>query len=246
LGIGSWVLAAHSTAVQYLHVANLDYGLVQAAAVTIILVGCVVFIIGVLGCCGAVNENPHCLTAFSAILIVLLVLQVIAIILAGSLHSQIIHTLASEMNQSMINEYDQQGHWLETEAWNFLQMEMKCCGVGNDGPLEWKGTYWYKNNATDDAVVPQSCCADLKEPKYNFTAVNATACYLAASGTGWDEKERSKYVNVQGCETSLNKWFMDSIAVLIGGIVAVIIVQVIIVVMSCVLKSNIQNSYEHV
>jgi len=250
LSVGIWILASHSTAVQYLHIANLDYGLVQGAAITVIIVGTIVFVIGVLGCCGAVKENQHCLTAFSGILIVLLILQFVAVILAGVFHSKIIHTLATEMNHTMVTGYDQHGtvHRLETEAWDFLQIEMKCCGVGDNGPSDWQYTQWYQYNATEGAVVPLSCCVQ-SAGKYNFShpsAENATACYLAASNHNMPVKERSLYVNVKGCETSLNDWFMDSLGIFIGVTVAIIITQIIIVFLACILKSSIKNSYEHI
>jgi len=246
LVIGIWILDSHSKAMQYLHIANLNYGLVQAAAITLIIVGTVVFIIGLLGCCGVMKENQSLLSAFSGFLIFLLILQVIAVILAGSLHSQIIRNLSKEMNQSMVHEYDQYGHKLETEAWNFVQIEFKCCGISDDGIADWSYTSWYTNNNTANAAVPASCCAKLVN-KHNFTnpiPVDPDTCYGAAANKTWPKRNEEVYV--KGCEVKLNDWFTDSLTVLIGVTVAIIIIQVIIVIMACVLKKSIKNSYEHI
>jgi len=246
LGLGIWILSDQRTASRYLHIANLGYGIVQGAAITLVLVGIAVFIIGVLGCCGAFKENARCLSAFSVILIILLVLQVLAVILAGSFHSQIIHSLSDRMNQTMVNDFEQYDHEPMTEAWNFVQMELKCCGI-QAGIPDWQHTKWFQYNRTyAEAIVPQSCCAQLVE-KHNWTnptAVNATACYQAAKDT--TPVESPKYVHVQGCEDKMNDWFMTSLGGLIGGTVVVIITQIIIVIMSCLLKTSITNSYEHV
>jgi len=248
LGIGIWILTAHSSAAQYLHVANLDYGLVEAAAITIIVVGSLVFVVGALGCCGACKENNTCLTAFSGILIVLLILQLIAVILAGSMHSQIIHGLGAAMNTTMVNNFAQPKNTLETEGWNYMQVQLVCCGVGNEGPSEWEYTNWWRYNRTDpNEIVPVSCCANLAKPINfnNLTSTNATACYLAASADP-KQKDRSKYVNVNGCEKSLDNLFLSSLGVLIGGTVAVILAQIIVVVMACCLRRSIKENYEHV
>jgi len=133
-----------------------------------------------------------------------------------------------------------------TESWNFIQYEMKCCGVGNSSVNDWRNTNWW--NETSRAgyeVVPQSCCSDLKQP-VNFTnpeAMNATACYLAASEPALPDRSA---VNLKGCEISVQDLIMHRIGLLIGVTVGVIIVQIVVVVMACMLKKNIKNAYEYV
>lgn len=247
LGIGIWILAAHSNASYYLHIANLDFGLVEASAITLCVVGALVFVVAGLGCCGACKENTGCLTAFSVILVILLVFQLIAVILAGALHSQIVRELAKAMNQTMVNNYGQSEKYDDviTESWNFMQMEMQCCGV-LDGPRDWQYTKWYQYNKTEKGpAVPQSCCVKLID-RHNYThpvAIEPEECYHAAFNTTWSPEERNKHAYYFGCEDKLDKWFMSSLAVLITGVVIIILVQITVLVMACCLKSSIQNSY---
>jgi hypothetical protein len=60
--LGTWVLSdPHAT--QYLQIAYFDYSLVKTAAITICVVGGLVFVVGGLGCFGACSESTLCLTA---------------------------------------------------------------------------------------------------------------------------------------------------------------------------------------
>jgi hypothetical protein len=149
----------------------------------------------------------------------------------------------------MKDHYAQWHYEFETESWNYMQMNMKCCGVNGEttGPLNWENTTWWKHNKTGSVnEVPQSCCVDLIDNK-NYTNPEAKypkMCYDAAFDAAMPN--RSAYVRLAGCENSLNDWFISRIGVLIIGTVVVIIIQVVVVVMACVLKTNIKTSYEHV
>lgn len=48
------------------------------AAVFIIIVGVVVFVIGFLGCCGAVKENYCMVTTFAVLLAIIFILEIVA------------------------------------------------------------------------------------------------------------------------------------------------------------------------
>jgi hypothetical protein len=242
LGVGIWVLT-DPNATHYLQIATVDFGLVKSAAICLIAVGGLVFIVGGLGCCGACKESTACLTGFTALLIFLLIIQVVAVILAGVLHGQILRGLENEMRKTMTQDYGRDG--AVTESWNFIQYERQCCGVGNMSVNDWRNTYWWNETREEYAVVPQSCCSDLKQP-VNFTnpkAMNATACYLAASEPALPDRSA---VNLKGCEISVQDLIMHRIGLLIGVTVGVIIVQVVVVVMACILKKNIKNAYEYV
>jgi hypothetical protein len=140
----------------------------------------------------------------------------------------------------MVNNYGQ--NKIITDGWNFMQENLVCCGVGQGGPSEWRNTTWWNTtrNATVEQTVPESCCFNLHKPTYN-----ATACYRAAENNN-TMPNRRQYVNVLGCEESLDNWFLSSLGVLIGGTVAVIITQIVVVVMACCLRRSIKNAYEHV
>jgi hypothetical protein len=211
-------------------------------------VGGLIFFVGGLGCCGACKENTGCLTAFSVILVILLIIQLIAVILAGALHSQIKKSLAVAMNETMVHNYGQSGEFDSaiTESWNFMQMEMKCCGILVDGPKDWKYTQWYQYNKTEKGdAVPQSCCVDLVD-KHNYShpaARDPAKCYQAAFNKTSPDI-RNKYAYSVGCQQKLDDWLVSSLAVVITGVVIIILVQITVLVMACCLKSSIQSSYQ--
>ena len=66
LGVGIWALADDDV-FQLVHVASVDTSdsLVNAAAVTFIVLGAIVFITGFFGCCGAIRESPCMLMTVS-------------------------------------------------------------------------------------------------------------------------------------------------------------------------------------
>jgi hypothetical protein len=246
LGVGIWVLS-DPNATHYLQIASVDYGLIKSAAICLIAVGGLVFIVGGLGCCGACRENSACLTTFSALLIFLLFIQVIAVIMAAVFHGQILRELSSEMQLTMNEYYSKTNYDSETTSWNFIQIEMKCCGVSNNSVDDWRNTYWWNNTRVNE-TVPQSCCAQLVN-RNNFThpvAKDPELCYKAASEP--NRPDRETLVNTKGCEGSLSEWFLHRIGALIGVTIGVIVVQIVVVVMACVLKSSIKtgSAYEYV
>jgi len=248
LVLGTWVLA-DPDATLYLQIANFDYGLVKTAAITACVIGGLIFVVGGLGCFGACAESTFCLTAFAALIVLLLIPQVIAVILTAVLHSQILNELGTEMSDTMRTDY---GRWdleLETIAWNYLQIEMNCCGVY--GPEDWMDTYWWNFNMTFvtafPQAVPQSCCVELVKP-INFTYPTAQypkLCYQAAFSPDMGLKLRQQFVHIEGCKESLSDWLTGKSAILIGLTAGAILVQVIIVIMACVLKDRIKDQFNY-
>jgi len=245
LGIGIWMLVDHGSTNYYLNVAaGLDYGLAKAAAINIIVVGSLVFIVGGLGCCGACKESVGCLTAFSWIMIILLVLQIIAISLAAAFHTQIVNQLEKEMTKTLASKYGQSGNESTTTSWNYMQMEMHCCGVR--GPENWINSSW-STDPKNVGHVPASCCIELNDPS-NYSSPSAkdqTACDHDAFNMTMQDK---RYAYTDGCEMELTQWFKGQIGVIVTGTAIVIITQVVIVIMACILKSKIKTlkTYEHV
>ncbi|XP_063225389.1 CD63 antigen [Bacillus rossius redtenbacheri] len=116
-----------------------------ATPVVIIIVGCLIFLVAFLGCCGAVRESYNMLLAFAVLLLVIFVAQMAAGIAAGVAKDDLSRALKDSMRDSM----DDAAHAREAdvEAWDRLQKELKCCGV--DGPGDWTNM---------SQPVPASCC----------------------------------------------------------------------------------------
>ena len=62
LGTGIWIVTDQNAS-KVLHIATLDANglLFEAAAITLITVGSIIFLTGLFGCCGAIRESPSVL-----------------------------------------------------------------------------------------------------------------------------------------------------------------------------------------
>merc|ERR1712002_1178238 len=110
---------------EYLSYANSQFANV---AVLIIVIGIIVFVIGFLGCCGAVKENYCMVTTFAVLLALIFILEIVAGALGISYKGKV-KDKASEALQLGLDKYGiDQGH---TDLINFAQEKLKCCGIAD-------------------------------------------------------------------------------------------------------------------
>ncbi|XP_068616736.1 tetraspanin 36 [Brachionichthys hirsutus] len=155
------------------------YSLVPAAI--IIGISVVMFIIGLVGCCATIRESKVGLCFFFLIIMGIFVAEVTALVFSFIYRGKMSDDLERSMNATFI-KYD--GQNTESKAVDYLQTELRCCGVGNFS--SWYSTNWF---ASHNNMVPLSCCK-------NGTASQCTGS-LAQPGL----------LNLQGCEPKLNDLF---------------------------------------
>ena len=110
------------------------------APTILIVVGCVIFVLAFLGCCGAVREN-HCMVmAFGVLLFIVFVVEIAGGITAYVNRNELEGVLKQNMNSSI-----QQDKADAKKIWDGMQIKWKCCGV--DGPNDYP-----------DGKLPDSCC----------------------------------------------------------------------------------------
>lgn len=231
--IGIFVLA-NSNAIHYIGIAsdNSTFHLVRGAAVTVLIVGAASLVVGVIGCWGALCEKTSCLNCYACITVVLILGEIVAIILAGVYHDKIDDTIKQEMKKMLEKEYGKNMNDSLSKAWNFLQKEECCCGVY--GPVDWKTSYYYVNMTQH---VPYSCCLR----KDDGTVKDKLLCNEQA----FDGKPSSDYVYKKGCASYI-EWVKGHMAVLIAFAVILLLVEVILVILTCCLRSTISRGYEYV
>ncbi|CAG8548186.1 7187_t:CDS:2 [Ambispora leptoticha] len=91
----------------------------SAIPLATIIIGLLVFIISIIGCCGAVWENRPVLTSYFVILLVLVILQVIAAVLALSDS----HNVESVLDKAWQAAYDSHPKLIRD-----IEDEYSCCG----------------------------------------------------------------------------------------------------------------------
>lgn len=122
-------------------------GTVNVAAIALIVIGGIVFIIGFFGCCGAYKEH-YCMTLTFSILLAIVFIIEIAVGVAAYVARGKVKTVLEEQMQNTMKNYNDKDN--VKKAWDGMQTEFQCCGVSDDkGASEW-----------DEAIglVPSSCC----------------------------------------------------------------------------------------
>lgn len=100
------------------------------APMLIIVVGVIVFIIGFLGCCGAVKENYCMVTTFAVLLALIFILEIVAGALGISYKSKVNVEVEKRLKLA-VNEYSTSKGAKDLLDW--AQENMKCCGYGGPG-----------------------------------------------------------------------------------------------------------------
>lgn len=125
------------------------------AAVFIIIVGVVVFVIGFLGCCGAVKENYCMVTTFAVLLAIIFILEIVAGAL-GFTYKKKVDSVATKALEKAVKQYGKvEG---EKKLLDWAQKTFTCCGT--KGPSDFKagnGTCPGKGNGVPSCHVGGAC-----------------------------------------------------------------------------------------
>lgn len=156
LGIGLW-MKLDPTMVHYFHVVNIHQvePLIDHAALIFIIVGALAFVVGVIGCVGAIRDSQSLLFLYAALLLVIMAAELTGGILALIYRMQVMHSLHLSMYAQVMKMYSRDPD--TTDAWDFLQPELSCCGSQNY--TDWMGSYWWNNTKNGTDVFPDSCCS---------------------------------------------------------------------------------------
>ncbi|XP_062854988.1 tetraspanin 36 [Trichomycterus rosablanca] len=150
-------------------------------AVIIIAVAVVLFFIGIVGCCATLRESKIGLGIFFMVILLIFAAEVAAFVCGFIYRGRI----KGDLEKSMFEVFKKyKADSPETNAVNYLQSQLKCCGVHNY--TDWKNTTWFSSHNNS---VPSSCCKE------------NTTC------TG--EINHPELLNTQGCEAKLERLLQD-------------------------------------
>jgi len=122
-------------------------GSFSAAAILLIVVGSIIFIIGFFGCCGAYKENYCMVMTFAVLLGLIFILEIAAGITAYVLRDKA-ESFVEEKLTIALGNYQNDG---VGKTWDRAQKEFECCGVYNY-------TDWSGKGGIAVGQVPESCC----------------------------------------------------------------------------------------
>ncbi|XP_052122293.1 tetraspanin-18 [Frankliniella occidentalis] len=228
LGVGAWYAADSASIVKLVHTIENTQGQklpdLTASAYILIAAGAFVFIISFLGYCGAVRESRCLLSTYGVLLVLILIMEVAAGVIAAAYKDQATTETKGLLKATIVKNYTINDNDTVTFVWNHLMAQLRCCGVDGYRDFaeaeQWKG-YTQK-------VVPEACCM-LQDPVSDIKPVSSSCVY--------NPSEANSYM-MKGCYQALGDWLNQHINVVIGVGVGLGLVQLFAIFLAfCLVKS---------
>nr|XP_045008543.1 CD63 antigen [Jaculus jaculus] len=182
--------------------------------VVIIAVGAFLFLVALVGCCGACREN-YCLMVTFAIFLSLIMLVEVAAAIAGYVFRD---KVTSEFNKNFQQQMQNYSKDNKTAAiLDKWQKDFMCCGAANY-------TDWEHITGMAKDRVPDSCC------------INITV------GCGTDFKE--SMIHTQGCVEQIGIWLRKNVLLVAAVALGIAFVEILGIVFACCLVKSIRSGYE--
>uniref|UniRef100_A0A1A9WI23 Tetraspanin n=1 Tax=Glossina brevipalpis TaxID=37001 RepID=A0A1A9WI23_9MUSC len=140
----------------------------NSVPVVILVLGCIIFLIAFLGCCGAIRENACCTMTYSVIMLTLFICQLALVIFIWQQRVEILDKV-----NDMITQIWDQRH-TDQKVMDALQLSFKCCG---------KNTFADYTLAGES--IPPSCCEVSATSCSPLQAMKRPGC-LSAFTTFWE------------------------------------------------------------
>ncbi|XP_042574724.1 tetraspanin-10-like [Cyprinus carpio] len=180
--------------------------------------GLILALLSLMGCVGALRENMCLLRTFSAFVLVLLVVQVLAVVVLYSLQGQIENYLRSGMLAAMVRYQDDLDLRFIIDE---IQTGLQCCGA--DTYRDWGINVYFNCSApgVQACGVPPSCCID---PLENGTVWNSQ-CGVGAQQL--DEFSAQSVIFLGGCLGSISRWINQHSGVIVMVVIILLGVQIL-------------------
>merc|ERR1719309_1824112 len=203
--------------------------------ILIIVLGCVIFIIAFLGCCGAWLENRFFIYSYCMLVIIVLIAQVVACFAAFLFQGSLKAITVKNMYIGMEN-YNTTGYDGVTLTWDMVQSELKCCGVQNW--QDWKNV---KNGTQfNDGSVPDSCCIEKSfgcgrsQVSIGSHEDGPAGRFMKSAATDVNLK-----INSAGCFDFFVEVFVRNRRVIGGVAIGIAVGEVIAIAFACYLGKNV-------
>ncbi|CAL1681611.1 unnamed protein product [Lasius platythorax] len=138
-------------------------------AITLIVIGSIIFLIAFFGCCGAIRESHCMIVTFASLLLTILIIQV-----AVAIYAFVVLKNADDINfkeeytKNVFNKYRDSDQESKNFV-NFVQKELECCGVDD-----------YRDFANILNIgIPGSCCGKEVSTECDQSHVYKKGCAVA-------------------------------------------------------------------
>lgn len=184
------------------------------AAIFLIIVGVIVFIVAFLGCCGAIKEHYCMVTTFAVLLSIIFILEVAAGAL-GFAYRKKVESVADKALKKAKANYDSQAG--SKDFFDWVQKHLKCCGI--NGSSDWSA-----RKAGNGTSIPQSCCKADKSD---------TMC-----------AKNSSNVYSEGCKQKFEDFVKNKLVVIGAVALAIAFIQILGVIFAALMAREIRGQYE--
>lgn len=132
----------------------------EVMPIIVLTLGCVIFVISFLGCCGAIRESQCMINMYAFFLLVLVVGNVVIAVYAFLYTKELAQVAEDGFGTLWNNSIGVNADTKYTAAIDGIQRALQCCG--RQGPGDW------------GARIPPSCCAD--ESSCNLASAFPKGC----------------------------------------------------------------------
>jgi len=234
LGVGIWVKVDPKIA-DYVGL-TVDAGSYEAATILLIVVGAFILLVGFLGCCGACKESSCMLCLFAGLMVVIVLLQIVAAVLAIVYQSEVESELKKHLTTELKSKVTDDTTDPFTQAVARLQMEFECCG--SDG---------YSDYGTDSKIfntsgknVPKSCCEKATGELGQLDDTEWETCSKAAEKNPPGDGLKNK-----GCYDSLLSWIQAHAVIVVGIGFGLAFVEIMGIVFACCVRNKISEGTKY-
>lgn len=210
-------------------------GLLETAAIVLLVGGAAVLIIGFLGCCGAMKQNKCLLTLYTVFLILILIIEIAAIVLAAVFRGKVTDEMKTFLKNAITTRYEGKVDTAEEFSLgvDYAQVYFGCCGIDSYTDF-YTAQHWNRTATGTLMIIPPSCCVMkdkdefLKNQKYNL--VN-TQCPYDGNNSNKDKP----------CWDSIQSFLKSRIAIVIGIACGVAALEIICVIFACCIISELRK-----
>ncbi|KAJ8002593.1 hypothetical protein DPEC_G00160510 [Dallia pectoralis] len=148
LGVGVWVLV-DPTGFREIVATN---PLLFTGVYIILVMGGMLFLLGFLGCCGAIRQNKCLLLFFFMLILIIFLAELAAAILAFIFREHLTREYFTKELKVHYQGYNNSDVF--TGTWNAIMNTFDCCGVNS--PEDFEDSLFRRMNPNE--MVPASCC----------------------------------------------------------------------------------------
>lgn len=233
IGIGFYAFVDKWQATGWIRVETF-YDVILNISLVMAIAGAVVFIVSFAGCLGALRENTCLLKFYSMCLLIFFLLEmaiaVMGFVFPHNMHSFLEDSFTDKIIHSYRDDVDLQN------LIDFAQQEFKCCGLSNDGYLDWGKNEYF--NCTSPSVekcgVPYSCCINATDISSGL--VNIMCGYKIQQQS---VAAASKRIWTSGCIEIVRVWAERNLYTIAGVALGVALVQLFVIYLAKTLEGQI-------